>query len=306
MIFCGDFFQLPPVSDNRNNPPYAFKAKIWNAMDLHIAYLSESHRQEDGDFLKVLTAIRANTVGDSEYKILRVCVGREFPKGVVPAHLYTHNVDVDEINTRELEKIHSDISSFEMESSGIPSLISSLKNSCLAPSHLELKKGAVVMFVRNNVRGGYINGTMGKVIGFDKGGPIVATFDKRKIHVEKMTWSIEEDGKIKASVVQFPLRLAWAITVHKSQGMTLTAAEVDLSKSFLLGMGYVALSRLRNLEGLKILGLNDMALSVSPEIVAIDRFIKDKSQEEEKELIKLGVIRRFFRKRSVMYRLTSK
>lgn len=305
MVFCGDFFQLPPVSDNRNNPPYAFKSKVWNVMDLHVAYLAESHRQEDGDFLHVLTSIRENKVSDLEYKILRVCVGREFPRGVVPARLYTHNIDVDEINKRELDKINSDTFSFEMESAGIPSLAESLKKSCLAPSSLELKKGAVVMFVRNNVREGFVNGTMGKVIRLNETGPIVETFDKRKIHVAKMTWSIEEDGRTKASVTQFPLRLAWAITVHKSQGMTLSAAEVDLSKSFLLGMGYVALSRLRNLEGLKILGLNQVALSVSPEIVGLDRFMREKSKEEEKELANLGVITRFFRKRNVMYRLTS-
>src|SRR3989338_5112669 len=236
MVFCGDFFQLPPVADDRNNPPYAFKSKIWNSMDLHVAYLTETHRQEMGDFLRVLNSIRSNTVGDAEYKILRVCVSREFPRGVVPTRLYTHNIDVDAINKRELEKINSNVFSFEMEVSGIPTLVQSLKNNCLAPEHLELKKGAVVMFVRNNLREGYINGTMGRVTGFDSGGPIVETFDRRKIHVKNLTWSIEEDGRIKASVTQFPLRLAWAITVHKSQGMTLSAAEVDLSKSFLLGI----------------------------------------------------------------------
>jgi hypothetical protein len=193
-----------------------------------------------------------------------------------------------------------------METEGVPKLVDALKQGCLSPEFLTLKKNAVVMFVRNNPREGYVNGTMGKVIGFDHNGPVVETYDHKKIHVQRREWMIEdEDGKVKAKITQFPLRLAWAITVHKSQGMTLSFADVDLSKSFLHGMGYVALSRVKSLSGLKILGLNEMALKVEPEIVSIDSYIRQKSEEEEKEINNLGWLRKWFRMRKTMYSLTS-
>jgi ATP-dependent exoDNAse (exonuclease V) alpha subunit len=103
----------------------------------------------------------------------------------------------------------------------------------LAPERLVLKKGAMVMFVKNNFDRGYVNGTLGKVIDFDENKlPIVETFSGKTIVATPEKWAIEEDERVLASVTQIPLRLAWAITVHKSQGMTLDAVEMDLSKSF--------------------------------------------------------------------------
>jgi hypothetical protein len=185
-------------------------------------------------------------------------------------------------------------------------VVDALKRTCLAPEILELKKGAAVMFVKNNYDKGYVNGTLGKVVGFDRNNdPTVETVTHKKITVEPATWTISEDEKIIAQITQHPLRLAWAITVHKSQGMTLDAAEIDLSKSFVEGMGYVALSRVRSLTGLKLLGLNDMALRVNPQISAIDEGLRRTSDEIESNYKKLGIIRRWKKKYNFMYRLTS-
>ena len=147
---------------------------------------------------------------------------------------------------------------------------------------LALKKGAVVIFIKNNAETGYVNGTTGTVLSFSPidNMPIVRTTEGKKIKLEPEDWSIENDsGKVTATVSQVPLRLAWAITIHKSQGMTLDAAEIDLSKTFETGQGYVALSRIKNIEGLRLMGLNPMALRVDPLILHIDERIKMASKK---------------------------
>jgi len=154
----------------------------------------------------------------------------------------------------------------------------------LISEFLTLKIGAQVMFVKNNYEQGYVNGTLGQVIRFDEAGPVVRTMTGKVITASPMEWVIEEEGKRKAEITQVPLRLAWAITVHKSQGMTLDAAEIDLSKSFERGMGYVALSRVRSVEGLSLLGLNENALEVNPEVLVFDQTLLEKSEKLSEEL----------------------
>jgi len=137
----------------------------------------------------------------------------------------------------------------------------------------------MVMFVKNNFEAGYVNGTLGKVIGYDDNKyPIIETTSGRNIMALPATWNMEENNEVVASVRQIPLRLAWAITVHKSQGMSLDAAEIDLSKSFEYGMGYVALSRIRRLDNIKLIGINQIALRVNPEIVEKDKEFKKLSE----------------------------
>jgi ATP-dependent exoDNAse (exonuclease V) alpha subunit len=125
-----------------------------------------------------------------------------------------------------------------------------------------------------------VNGTLGEVIDFDESGnPIIVTNQGREITIEPASWNIEDGDKILASITQIPLRLAWAITVHKSQGMSLDAAEMDLGKAFEYGQGYVALSRVRSLDGLKLLGFNAQALMVHPKILEYDKRFRAKSEQ---------------------------
>jgi hypothetical protein len=163
-----------------------------------------------------------------------------------------------------------------------------LKKSCLAPEKLRLKKGARVMCVKNNFDQGYVNGTLGVVISCGYGvDPVIRTAstpdypDGRLVTIELADWTIEDDGKVLAQITQYPLRLAWAITIHKSQGMSLDAVEVDLSKAFEPGMGYVALSRVRTLAGLSILGMNESALRVHPEVLEYDHQLRELSRKAE-------------------------
>jgi hypothetical protein len=202
--------------------------------------------------------------------------------------LFTHNIDVDEINDQYLDQLETEEYEYLMEEIGKDYLVETLKKSCLAPELLRLKVGAKVMFVKNNFEEGYVNGTTGIVTKLTEDGPTITISQhdnqKKEIMPPLETWSIEEDGKVKASISQFPLRLAWAITIHKSQGMSLDSVEVDLSKSFEKGMGYVALSRARTLEGLTILGLNDMSLRVNDEIIIVDEKLRSASTRAEQEL----------------------
>jgi len=287
VIFCGDFFQLPPIKRAQGPEAYfAFHSKAWQDLNLKICYLSEQHRQSDVEYLKILNAIRENSVGDKIIEILRSRFNKK--PTFAPTKLYSHNKDVDTENEAELIRLSGKTSEYEMQSRGKNHLVEALKKSCLAPETLRLKLGAKVMFVKNNFEEGYVNGTLGIVekCGFEE--IIVKTISGKKINVERATWVIEEDGKIKAEINQYPLRLAWAITVHKSQGMSLDTALVDLSHSFERGMGYVALSRVRSLEGLFLKGINDMALKVNDEILEFDRKFRNLSKTNSFHISTMG------------------
>lgn len=284
VIFCGDFFQLPPVSSGGQQSRFAYHSPLWAEMDLKICYLSEQHRQSDHKFLSILNAIRDNAVSQELRGILQSRLEKKTGGSIEPTKLYSHNADVDSENERELAKLLTPVFTYAMSHKGRKPLVEAIQKSCLAPEYLRLKKGARVMFVKNNFEEGYVNGTLGLVEKCDETGIEVRTSRGKLIEVPLATWVIEENGEIKAQVTQYPLRLAWAITVHKSQGMSLDAAEVDLSKSFEPGMGYVALSRVRSLDGLSLLGLNEMALKVNEEVLAADQLFRLVSKTCREEL----------------------
>ena len=289
VVVCGDFFQLPPVT--RYGEPearFAYASKAWSLMNPRVCYLEEQHRQSDDMLLSLLNAIRGGEVEEGTLSSLEECYQREISLPVEPTRLSTHNENVDAINEAELKKIKTPERRYMMNSRGKQGLVDTLKKSCLAPEELVLKVGARVMFVKNNYDKGYVNGTLGIVDGFDDfGSPRVKTQSK-VIEVGVESWKIEEDGKVKAEISQLPLRLAWAITIHKSQGMSLDAAEIDLSRSFAPGMGYVALSRVRSLAGLKLLGFNHRALEIHPEVIQKDAEFRSISKKAVRLLEDMG------------------
>ena len=213
--------------------------------------------------------------------------------GTVVCRLFTHNANVDVVNDAELSKVSGTEYRYEMSSRGKKPLVEALKKSCLAPEVLRLKVGARVMCVKNNFEEGYVNGTLGVVISCPSAlGSLTQKEDPRivirtapsrdwpngrELEIEPASWTIEDDGRVLAEIVQYPLRLAWAITVHKSQGMSLDAVEVDLGRAFEPGMGYVALSRIRSIDGLYLAGINNMALQMHPQIYEFDRSIRKTS-----------------------------
>ena len=142
------------------------------------------------------------------------------------------------------------------------------------------------MFIKNDSERRYVNGSLGTIIDFEKATdyPVVELHTGRKIVVEPDTWELRDGDVKRASLAQIPLRLAWAITVHKSQGMTLDAAKIDLRKAFVEGMGYVALSRVKSLQTLSLVGINRMALQMSPEALSVDAQLRAKAVRDVERL----------------------
>jgi len=283
IVLSGDFFQLPPVVKGEQKIAFINSSKAWRDMNLRICYLTEQFRQSDGDSLtQILNEIRGGEVTEESRFLLGEQVYAEFGEGVRPTRLFTHNRDVDALNKKELDGIDDDdVFVSEMDTRGKRTLVDGLKNGVLAPENLELKREAVVMFVKNNFDAGYVNGTLGVVEDFEDEMPVVRTFDGKYITVAPASWTIEDNDKVMAEVRQFPLRLAWAITIHKSQGMSLDAAEINLSNSFVPGQGYVALSRLRTLSGLLLKGMNEIALSVNSDVLKLDGILRKDSDRWE-------------------------
>jgi ATP-dependent DNA helicase PIF1 len=280
IIMVGDLFQLPPISRGGEAIDFMHSSAAWRELKPEICYVTEQHRQAGHDgLLALLEAMRRGEVDEVHEATISDRLGREPDKHTIVTRLYSHNVDVEAINQRYLDALDHDSICYTMQPKGRKSKVEVLVKSVLAPESLELKIGAEVMFVANNFAEGYVNGSRGKVIDFKKDLPVVRLMNGRIITVEPHTWSISEDGKVRAEVAQIPLRLAWAITIHKSQGMSLDAAEVDLSRAFTPSMGYVALSRVRSLDGLYIKGINRMAMMMHPDIYSFDVLLRQASAE---------------------------
>ncbi len=301
VIFVGDFFQLPPVvkQDSVFNPQtllftepvgtFAFESIAWRSAKPVVCYLTEQHRQDDTDFLGILNAIRRNEfTADHRVFINDRKISASHAPDRVPT-LFAHNMDVDRVNKQMLAKLPGERHGFAMKDEGKPVLIEILKKGCLSPEELHLKVDATVMFTKNNPKEGFVNGTLGVVEGFQKESkkPIIKTRAGLRITVDPMSWVVEENGKTLAKLTQYPLRLAWAITVHKSQGMSLDAAVMDLSSVFEYGQGYVALSRVRRLSGLFLIGWNERALQVHPEILQQDQQFRSDAQLAQNEYGKI-------------------
>lgn len=277
VILSGDFFQLPPISKERKEIKFVWQTELWQIMDLRVCYLEEKFRQDDEVLINILEEIRSGEVSEDSMNVFRSRYKKKLSNDFNPTKLYTHNVDVDKINKTELDNLPGKSLTFRALSKGDKKNVEKIFKSSLVAEEVRLKEEAMVIFIKNNYEKGYINGTLGKVVSFTEVGnhPIVEIFSGRKIIVEKDEWMVEDDrGNIKARVKQTPLRLAWALTIHKSQGMTLDAAEIDLSKTFEIGQGYVALSRIKSIQGLRLMGLNDIALKVDEQVLEIDSEMK--------------------------------
>lgn len=300
VILVGDFFQLPPIEkrdyqkemEEFEEPTlllgekkintgglFAYNSNAWQRLSPVTCYLSEQHRQEDETFLKTLSAIRTGSVGEEHMERLKERCVETWPEQVTK--LFPHNADVDRINQTELSKLQKDERVYKMEGRGVPLLVEGLKKSCLSPEILSLKIGAKVMFTKNSPDYSFVNGTTGEVVGYSSatGYPIIKKKNGKNVEAMPMEWSVSDGNKILAQIVQVPLRLAWAITVHKSQGMSLDAAVIDLRSAFEYGQGYVALSRVRSLAGLYLLGFNDRALLVHPDVLSEDAYFRNVSIE---------------------------
>ena len=336
VVVAGDFFQLPPIGSKgeSNREKFAFMSEAWLDAKFHICYLSEQHRQVSEaangglDLDDILNQIRRQEVTFEAIAALEATFDQNVD--IKRTRLYTHNLNVNKINDKELAALEGETMRFEATATGDSKLVETLKKTVRTQDDLVLKVGAKVMFIKNNSELGVSNGTMGELIGFaavkiddskdtsddliedtaqdaiakntknkakkDKESkekpkdkkpttqkmPVVRLNSGREVIAEPEEWIIEDEtGDVLASYLQVPLCLAWAITIHKSQGMTLEAAEIDLSRTFELGQGYVALSRLKSLAGLQLLGMNDMSLQLDPLARGADKRFLALSEEAD-------------------------
>ncbi len=286
LIMSGDFFQLPPINrgDTRAGG-FVVHSKAWEELDPTICYLQEQHRQDDEQLLDILNALRAGDIRRHHAEQLLARVDEQPPEGMVLTELHTVNIDVDRLNEKKLDELAGDELFYTQSTTGSENYVDNLQRSVLAPATLRVKKGALVMAVKNSLDRKYANGSLGTVSGFEPSTeyPIVEFYNGRTVTMQPETWELRDGDKKRASISQIPLRLAWAITVHKSQGMTLDAARIDLRKAFVEGMGYVALSRVKNLRNLYLHGINRIALQVSEDAQLIDGNLRTRAASDCKK-----------------------
>lgn len=283
IVLCGDFFQLPPVERGTAEANFITSSAAWRDLDPVVCYLTEQHRQNDDKYLEILEALRSGNVRRHHAEALLARQGQDLGEAT---ELHTTNVDVDNINAKFLSQLKGAEHRYQMATTGAKNYVESLKKSCLAREELILKKGALVMCIKNSPDKKYANGSLGIVTGFDKDTdyPVVELKNGRRLTIEPDSWELRDGDKKRAGLSQIPLRLAWAITIHKSQGMTLDAARVNLARAFTFGMGYVALSRVRSLDTLVLDGINQMALRVSPMALEIDESLRQRSAKDASRL----------------------
>ena len=317
VVMSGDLFQLPPVAHakrdrelvvpppemvamreryeraGRNPEGFVTESLVWPELNPVVCYLTEQHRQDSGQLLDVLTDIRHGVVSDADRAALNARIGVEPAEDDVAVYLFPNNRQTDELNDRKLAQIDSREHVYEAQASGPVHLIKRLKSTMLAPELLTLKVGAAVMALRNDTNQQYVNGSLGTVVDFvaNRDGdeyPMVRFDNGHIVVMQPAAWEMMDGETVLASVKQVPLRCAWAITIHKSQGMTLDRARMDLRRTFASGMGYVALSRVESMNGLYLDGINDRAFLVSPQAVGLDGILRDHSQMAERELAEHG------------------
>ena len=281
LVMSGDFFQLPPVNrPNEQGGGFVVYSDAWQELQPAVLYLERQYRQNDERLLEILTALRTGDVRRHHVEALLARTEVEPPDGDI-TELHTVNVDVDDINIQKLAELPGEERSYQQTTTGSKIYVENLQRSVLAPENLVIKLGALVMAVKNSPQKLYANGSIGTVVDFEPltEYPVVEFRDGHQVTMVPDIWELRDGERKRASISQVPLRLAWAITVHKSQGMTLDAAKIDLRKAFVEGMGYVALSRVRDLDNLYLYGINRRALEVSPDALAIDEVLRQASRE---------------------------
>ncbi|XP_066412026.1 ATP-dependent DNA helicase PIF1 [Molothrus aeneus] len=278
LIICGDFLQLPPVCKANEETKFCFQAKSWRKC-IHINMeLTEVRRQTDKTFVSILSAIRLGRCTEEVTRqLMQTAAHKSERDGILATRLCTHKDDVEITNERRLQQLPGEMHVFEALDSD-PMLVKLIDAQCPVGGRVELKLGAQVMLAKNlDVSQGLVNGARGVVVGFEseqKGLPKVRFLCGVTQLIKMEKWVIKGPSGVHLSRQQLPLKLAWAISIHKSQGMSLDCVEISLARVFESGQAYVALSRARSLAGLRVLDFDPKAVRADPAVLHFYRHLR--------------------------------
>ena len=279
LILSGDFLQLPPIGGEQVRRCY--ESTLWKSVISRTVELKTVFRQKDMEFIKFLWRLRTNSLSPCDFNQLRALTRPlRPPQGVEPLKLTPHRRTADLENQVRLHALPGEEVVYMALDSGPDKAWQLLDQHTTLPVRMRLKKGAQVMLLKNVAKLDLVNGSLGIVQDFVKKGAVhigvgppssvgvsvmpVVRFGDKEVVVGWDKFVVEDENLVR---MQLPLLLAWTCTIHKSQGMTADFLEVDLSEIFEFGQAYVALSRCRGFEGLRVLGFNALRMKSNPEII---------------------------------------
>jgi len=302
LVLCGDFFQLPPVVRGMSGETvgigrFAFESAAWKSAGLVSVVLTKIERQTDTAFQQLLNECRIGAPTASSIELLKGRQGLDWKSKLIrPTLLFSRNADVDAINEKNVAALNQSLHKYDAKTdirpeplTDIPAgevlerIVTKLDNDANYAPHLELCKGCQVMLLVNkDIEKGLVNGSRGVITGFRGDGiPIVQFLQGEPIPVELHDWQSHDSPVVWR--MQIPLRVAYAITIHKSQGATLDCALIDIGKStFEFGQAYVALSRVRDLSGMYVWNLDPAKIMAHP---TVNEFYKGLLEDKVEEVV---------------------
>lgn len=291
LILCGDFLQLPPVQ--KEGPVrFCFQTEAWANCRFQVFQLQKVHRQSDPEFVKMLDNIRMGRITAEITGKLLSTTARSLDKcGIIPTRLCCFTQEANLINTTKLQKLQGEEKMFDAEDSS-PTARKVLDDQTPVEKLIILKTGAQVMLLKNiNIGKGLVNGARGVVTNFYKdGSPVVQFITGQEYTVFREKFVVKTANGLIYSRKQIPIRLAWAFSIHKSQGLTLDCVEMSLSRVFEAGQAYVALSRAKSLDSLRIIDFDPNQVRANPDVLKF--YAKQKRIMDTLEYIPMKNIRK--------------
>lgn len=264
VIAVGDFAQLPPVVPGSREKPWAFLSSTWKATQFQNILLKQNMRTSDNEFLSVLNDVREGYISE-RVRIFLNLAQEKFQIQSEGTRLFPYRKQTESYNLCQLEKVDGKLYSYPTIYSGQDRYVQALKKNSPLADVIRLKKGALVMLRQNDAQMRYVNGSTGKVRNLSENTIEIELLNGRTIELEKSSFTLlDADGKEMASLCNFPISLAWATTIHKSQGMTLDGVVVNLKSLWEAGQAYVALSRVRFPEKIIVEAWGESSIKSDP------------------------------------------
>lgn len=317
IICVGDFAQLGPYSET-NIIDWCFKNPVWKKAKFKIIQLKQVMRTNDKEFLEILSNAREAKIDQKMKKFLDSKIYKGSYFDFEGARIFSRNKEVDDYNNKKLENIKSPLIKAPTKYVGEKRYIDIMKRNLIIGDSVEFKQGALVMTRVNNPSEGYINGTIGKILQIHPDRILIRTLNGHKIYIRKHIFEFHNGaGELVAAAKNFPITLAWAITIHKSQGATLDKALISLKRLWLPGQAYTALSRLKTGDGLYLTDWNPESFIADPDVLKLYRqgLVKQKKEEtmflkeevkEERQITKNINAKKVFKKKAKKKKVVKK